>query len=141
MISLPGWSSGGPILFVFKVPEDAFTTAQVISFSAVDAGVPANVASASGTYSGVGGVAVTNTHTLQWHMNRLAGTLVNGVPSRDAQGAANIWAGTTGLDIVHALNVKAENTLAMGYKELAGVLNQLAGTTGLEVDGAAASIP
>lgn len=88
-----------------------------------------------------GGTPVTNTHTLQWHMNRLAGTLVNGVPSRDAQGAANIWAGTTGLDIVHALNVKAGNTLAMGYKELAGVLNQLAGTTGLEVDGAAASIP
>lgn len=88
-----------------------------------------------------GGVPVFNTHTLQYHMNRKAGTLVNGIPSRDAQGAANIWAATDGLDIVHALNVKAGNTLAMGYKELPGVLNQLAGTNGLEVDGAAASIP
>lgn len=94
-----------------------------------------------GVTQSTGGVAVTNTRTLQYHMNRLAGTLVNGVPSRDAQGAANIWAGTTGLDIVHALNVKAGNTLAAGYKEIAGVLNQLAGTSGLEVDGAAASIP
>lgn len=93
------------------------------------------------TEAAAGGVAVTNTRTLQYHMNRKAGTLVNGVPTRDAQGAANIWAGTNGLDIVHALNVKAGNTLAMGYKELPGVLNQLAGTNGLEVDGAAASIP
>lgn len=87
-----------------------------------------------------GGVPVANLHTLQWHMNRLAGTLVNGIPSRDAQAAANIWAGTSNLDMVHALNSKAGNTMP-GFKELAGVLNQLAGTTGLEVDGAAASIP
>lgn len=72
-------------------------------------------------------------------MNRLAGTLVDGVPSRDAQGAANIWAGTTGLDLVGALNVEAGNSLP-DYKELQGVLNQLAGTTGLGVDAAAAAI-
>lgn len=78
--------------------------------------------------------------TLQYAMNRLAGTLVNGVPSRDAQGAANIWAGTTGLDLVHALNVKAGNTLP-NFKELQGVLNQLAGTTGLGEDAAATAIP
>lgn len=78
--------------------------------------------------------------TLQYDMNRKAGTLVNGVPTLDAQGAANVWAGTTGLGIVGALNVEAGNTLP-NYKELAGVLNQLAGTTGLEVDGAAAAIP
>lgn len=88
----------------------------------------------------VGGVAVTNLHTLQYHMNRKAGTLVNGIPSRDSQGAANIWAGTTNRDLVEALNIKAGNTMP-AFKELAGVLNQLAGTTGLEVDGAAASIP
>lgn len=79
-------------------------------------------------------------HSLTYHMNRKAGTIVNGVPTLAAQGAANVWAGTVGLDLVHALNVKAANTLP-NYKELAGVLNQLAGTTGLEVDGAAAMIP
>jgi hypothetical protein len=77
--------------------------------------------------------------TLQYDMNRKAGTLVDGVPTLDAQGAANVWAATTGLDIVGALNVHAGNALP-NYKELAGVLNQLAGTTGLEVDGAAAAI-
>lgn len=78
--------------------------------------------------------------TLQYAMNRKAGTLVGGVPTLDAQGAANVWAGTVGLDLVGALNVKALNVLP-NYRELAGVLNQLAGTTGLEVDGAAAAIP
>jgi hypothetical protein len=79
--------------------------------------------------------------TLQYHLNRKAGTLVNDVPTLDAQGAANVWAGTTGLSIVGALNVKALNALP-NYRELAGVLNQLAGKTDpstfLEVDGAAA---
>lgn len=79
-------------------------------------------------------------HTLTYHMNRKAGTIVNGVPTLTAQGAANVWAGTSGLELVHALNVKAGNTLP-DFKELAGVLNQLAGTTGLEVDGAASNIP
>jgi hypothetical protein len=78
--------------------------------------------------------------TLQYAMNRKAGTLVGGVPTRDAQGAANVWAGTSGLDLVEALNIKALNTLP-NYRDLAGVLNQLAGTTGLEVDAAAAAIP
>lgn len=78
--------------------------------------------------------------TLQYDMNRKAGTLVSGIPTLDAQGAANVWAGTTGLGIVGALNVKAGNVLP-NYLGLAGVLNQLAGTTGLEVDGAAAAIP
>lgn len=78
--------------------------------------------------------------TLQYDMNRKAGTLVGGVPSLDAQGAANVWAGTTGLGIVGALNTQAGNTLP-NWKDLAGVLNQLAGTTGLDIDGAAAAIP
>lgn len=77
--------------------------------------------------------------TLQYELNRLAGTLVNGVPSRDAQGAANIWAGTSGLALVGALNVKAGNVLP-NYRELQGVLNQLAGTTGLGEDAAATAI-
>jgi hypothetical protein len=77
--------------------------------------------------------------TLQYELNRLAGSLVNGVPSRDAQAAANIWAGTTGLALVGALNVKAGNVLP-NYKELTGVLNQLAGTSGLADDAAATAI-
>ena len=77
--------------------------------------------------------------TLQHAMNRKAGTLVGGVPTLDAQGAANVWAGTTGLALVGALNVQAGN-VPPNYKGLQGVLNQLAGTTGLGIDGAAAAI-
>lgn len=77
--------------------------------------------------------------TLQYHVNRKAGTLVDDRPTLDAQGAANVWAGTTGRDLVGALNVVAGNSLP-NYRELAGVLNQLAGTTGLDIDGAAAAI-
>lgn len=72
--------------------------------------------------------------TLTTSMNRLAKT--SGLA---AQGAANVWAGTQNLELVHALNVKAGNTLP-NFLELAGVLNQLAGTTGLGVDAAAAAI-
>jgi hypothetical protein len=79
--------------------------------------------------------------TLVYHLNRKAGTLVNDQATLTAQNAANVWAGTTNLDLVGALNVKALNTLP-NYRELAGVLNQLAGRTDpstfLEVDGAAA---
>lgn len=48
--------------------------------------------------------------TLQWDLNRKAGTLSGDVPTLDAQGAANVWAGTTGLALVGALNAKAGNT-------------------------------
>lgn len=137
IVNRPGWVSGNAVIIMFKVVEDAFTTANLISVSAVDGGVPANVASSTADFTGS---AQTNTHTLQYHMNRKAGTLVGGVPQRDAQGAANIWAGTTNRDLVEALNIKAGNTMP-AYKELVGVLNQLAGTSGLEQDGAAASIP
>lgn len=90
-----------------------------------------------------GGVNLTDGHSLTYHMNRKAGTLSGGVPTMSAQGAANVWAGNpvgSYRDLVGALNQKAANTVG-NYRELAGVLNQLAGTTGLEVDGAAASIP
>lgn len=137
IVNRPGWVSGNAVIIMFKVVEDAFTTANLISVSAVDGGVPANVASSTMDYTGIAQLAV---HPLQWHMNRKAGTLSNGVPTRDAQGAANIWAGTTDRDLVGALNVKAGNPVG-SYRELVGVLNQLAGTTGLEEDGAAASIP
>lgn len=76
---------------------------------------------------------------MQYHLNRKAGTLVGDVPTLDAQGAANVWAGTTGLALVGALNVQAGNALP-NYRDLQGVLNQLAGTSGLGIDGAAAAI-
>jgi hypothetical protein len=78
---------------------------------------------------------------LCYHMNRKAGTLsAKDAPTLEVDGAANVWAGTTGLPLVHALNVKAGRTMP-AFLELAGVLNQLAGTTGFEVDEAAARIP
>lgn len=80
-----------------------------------------------------------NTRTLVYHMNRKAATLVNDNATKTAQDAANIWAGTTGRTLVGALNVVAGNALP-NYRELAGVLNQLAGTTGLGVDEAASTI-
>ena len=78
--------------------------------------------------------------TLTHAMNRKAGTLVDGTPTLEAQGAANVWAGTTGLALVGALNTQAGNVFP-NWLELQGVLNQLAGTTGLGIDGAAALIP
>lgn len=77
--------------------------------------------------------------TITYHLNRKAGTLVNDVPTLEATGAANVWAGTTGMALVGALNVKAGN-VQPNYRELQGVLNQLAGTYGLGVDAAAAAI-
>ena len=80
--------------------------------------------------------------TVQYHMNRLAGTLnAFDVPTLDAQGAANVYAGTTGLGIVGALNIKAGITDPENYLALQGVLNYLAGTTGLGEQEAAARIP
>jgi len=74
-------------------------------------------------------------------MNRLAGTLNSyDVPTLDAQGAANVYAGTTGLGIVGALNVKAGFTNRTQYLELQGVLNYLASTSGLGVNEASARI-
>jgi len=77
---------------------------------------------------------------LVYHLNRKAGTLnAADLPTLEGDGAANVWAGTTALPMLHALNVKAGRTLP-AFLGLAGVLNQLAGTTGFEVDEAAARI-
>lgn len=82
-------------------------------------------------------MAAGDGRTMQYHLNRLAGTLNEfDVPRYDAQGAANIWAGTSGLDIKGALNVKA-GTSGLAVQ---GVLNQLAGTSGLGENEAAARI-
>jgi hypothetical protein len=54
----------------------------------------------------------------------------------DAALAANLWAGTTGLDIVGALNQKAGlgTRSPANFRDLMGVANELAGTSGLDVD-------
>jgi hypothetical protein len=53
----------------------------------------------------------------------------------DAALAANLWAGTTGLDIVGALNQEASpGRSPADYRDLMGVANELAGTSGLDVD-------
>jgi hypothetical protein len=75
-----------------------------------------------------------------YQMNRIAGTLdANDVPKLAATEAANVYAGTTGHSLTGALNVAAGNTLP-NYQALQGVLNQLAGTTGLAITEAAAQI-
>jgi hypothetical protein len=80
--------------------------------------------------------------TYTYHLNRLAGTLLNGVPQYDAQGAANKWAGTTGLAIAGALNtLYASRNSGRNYNyDLQGALNALAGTSGLGINEAAARI-
>ena len=80
--------------------------------------------------------------TYTYHLNRLAGTVLNGVPQYDAQGAANKWAGTTGLAIAGALNtLYASRNSGRNYNyDLQGALNALAGTSGLGINEAAARI-
>lgn len=51
----------------------------------------------------------------------------------DEAGAANKWAGTTGLESTAVLNMMAGNTPQYMWKDKAGAANQLAGTTGLDV--------
>ena len=72
----------------------------------------------------------TNGSTFTAELNRLAngGTYPAIQSYVDATQAANTWAGTTGLDLVGALNVKAGNTRP-NYKDLRGVCNQLGSTT------------
>jgi hypothetical protein len=78
--------------------------------------------------------------TLIENLNRkIAGT--NGVVLADKrtwlneQLAANLWAATTNLDTVGALNQKAQaGRSPANYKGLQGVANELAGTTGLGVE-------
>lgn len=81
--------------------------------------------------------------TRQAELNRLA----NGgtYPARTAflaeQGAANVWAGTTGLGLVAALNKKVDPTRQpSAYKGLSRVCNELAGTSGLSAVDALRSI-
>ena len=66
-------------------------------------------------------------------LNRLAngGTYPAITAYLDCQGAANKWAGTTGLSIAGALNIKNGVTDPKLWLDIQGVCNALAGTTGL----------
>ena len=87
-------------------------------------------------------MAANDGFDLTYHLNRLAGTLVNGVAQLPAVGAANKWASTNGLALVGCLNtLYASRNSGKNYNYgLQGVLNGLAGTTGLGVNEASARI-
>jgi len=68
--------------------------------------------------------------TLTGELNRLAG-ITNVASYKAPQGAANAYAGTTGLGLIAALNYKASTSRQpKDYKGLNAVCNELASTTG-----------
>lgn len=80
---------------------------------------------------------------LQAELNRLAngGTYPARTAFKAEQGAANTWAGTSGLGLVAALNYKASAVRQpSAYKGLNAVCNELAGTSGLSAVDALRSI-
>jgi hypothetical protein len=78
--------------------------------------------------------------SLTQELNRLAG-ITNVAQYLDEQGAANAWAGTTGLATVGALNIKAQAGRTRDkFKDIDGICNELAGTTGLAAPAALRSI-
>jgi hypothetical protein len=72
-----------------------------------------------------------------YHLNRLAGTILNGVPQYDFNGAAQIWAfnvtgkkysrGIDALNQIYAYRNSGNNF----YYDTPGAFNALAGTFGL----------
>lgn len=78
--------------------------------------------------------------SLAAELNRLAG-ITDVAKYLDEQGAANAWAGTTGLATVGALNIKVSSSRTRDqFKDIDGVCNELAGTTGLAAPAALRSI-
>ena len=81
-----------------------------------------------------------------YHLNRLAGTIVNGVPQYDFNGAATIWCfNVTGKKLsrgIDALNqiYAFRNGGVNYYQDTPGCLNLLAGTYGIGEAEAAARI-
>lgn len=85
---------------------------------------------------------MTASLSVQWQLNRLAGTLVNGTPTLDAQGAANKWASCVPpntLDLVGALN-KKQGKVPPNLLGLNAICNALAGTTNLDPASALATL-
>jgi hypothetical protein len=78
--------------------------------------------------------------SLTAELNRLAG-ITNVANYLDEQGAANAYASTTGLSTVGALNIKASSSRTRDkFKDIDGICNELAGTTGLAAPAALRSI-
>ena len=77
--------------------------------------------------------------SLTAELNRLAG-ITDVTQYLDEQGAANVYASTTGLATVGALNVLAGKTTPADYKDIDGICNELASTTGLAAPAALRSI-
>jgi hypothetical protein len=82
-----------------------------------------------------------------YHINRLAGTIVNGVPQYDFNGACIKWAdivipghgatrGIDALNLIYAYRHGGKNY----YEDTPGILNLLAGTYGIGEAEAAARI-
>lgn len=85
----------------------------------------------------------TDGSTFADELNRLAngGTYPTVSDYLSEQGAANKYAGTSGLGLVAALNLKADGTRKPSdYKGVNDVCNELAGTTGLSAIPALRSI-
>ncbi|CAB4177240.1 hypothetical protein UFOVP999_3 [uncultured Caudovirales phage] len=71
-------------------------------------------------------MAGTAGSSLTAELNRLASTT-----GKPAQGAANVYAGTSGLGLIAALNIKASGVRQpSAYKGLNAICNELAGTSG-----------
>ena len=78
--------------------------------------------------------------SLTAELNRLAG-ITNVANYLDEQGAANVWAGTNGKAIIGALNYKVSSSRSPNaFKDLNGICNEIAGTTGLSALAALRSI-
>lgn len=78
--------------------------------------------------------------SLTAELNRLAG-ITDITKFLDEQGAANAWAGTTGLATVGALNYKVSSSRTRDkFKDIDGVCNEIAGTSGLAAPAALRSI-
>lgn len=81
--------------------------------------------------------------TLTSEMNRVAngGTYPAMTAYKALVGAANAWAGTSGLGLIGALNIKADSDRQPNnYKGLNAVCNEIAGTSGLSAVDALRSI-
>jgi len=82
-------------------------------------------------------MSLTDGRTTVYHLNRLAGTLLNDVPQLDFNGAANVWAfnvtgkrysrGIDALNQIYAYRNGGKNY----YYDTPGAFNALAGTVGL----------
>jgi hypothetical protein len=85
----------------------------------------------------------TDGSTFVDELNRLAngGTYPDPDDYLEEQGAANKYAGTSGLGVLAALNLEASaSRQPSAYKGLNAICNELAGTTGLEAIPALRSI-